>query len=318
MGPRVWLCAVLVSLPTPLLAQAAGSLDRPPVIDLHVHTPLAPGSVDESLEALRSRLGRIDSLNIRAVMLTGVPDVLHPWREVLEEHVTVIPGLVFPCIEGRAVMHGRPCFEHGGDWPDMTMLRADIEAGRIQALGEITTQFLGLSPSDSVFEPYFALAEEYDLPIFIHMGPAFPGVAFPGTTNFAVPNYRGVAGNPLLLEDALLKYPGVRVVVVHSGWPRADEMVITLYQYPQVYAEIGLLQYTDFFPRAEYHAFVERLVRAGFADRILFGSDSGLTSGVEIGIDAVLEADYLTEDEKRAILCDNAARFLRLDERTCR
>jgi hypothetical protein len=318
MGPRVWICVALLSLPASLLAQSAQPTDRPPLIDLHVHTPMTEGPVAESLETLRSRLGRIDSLNIRAVMLTGVPDVLHPWRDVLEEHVTVIPGLLFPCIEGRAVMHGRPCFESGGDWPDMATLRADIEAGRVQALGEVTTQFLGMSPSDDAFEPYFALAEEYDLPVFVHMGPAFPGVAYPGATNFVVPNYRGAAGNPLLLEDALLRHPGVRVVVVHAGWPRADEMVMTLHQYPQVYAEIGLLQYTDFFPRAEYHAFVERLVRAGFADRIVFGSDSGLTSGVEVGIDAVLEADYLTDDEKRAILCDNAARLLRLPEATCR
>lgn len=317
MSLRFWLLVVVLSVPASLPAQSARSSERPPVIDLHVHTPMSPGSVEESLEALRSRLGRIDSLNIRAVMLTGVPDVLDPWREILEEHVTVVPGLLFPCIDGRAVMHGRPCFDHGGDWPDLATLRSDIEAGRIGALGEITTQFLGLSPSDVAFEPYFELAEEYDLPVFIHMGPAFPGVAYPGATRFVVPNYRGAAGNPLLLEEALLRYPGVRVAVVHSGWPRADEMVMTLHQYPQVYAEIGLLQYTDFFPRAEYHAFVERLVRAGFADRILFGSDSQLSGGVEIGIDAVLEADYMTDDQKRAILCDNAARFLRLDEGIC-
>jgi hypothetical protein len=306
----------LLVIPAPLLAQAPG--ERYPVIDLHVHTPMYAVPVGESLESLRSRLGLLDSLNIRAVMLTGVPDVLDPWREVLEEHVTVIPGLLFPCIDGRAVMHGRPCFEDGSDWPDMAGLRADIESGRVQALGEIATQFLGLSPSDAAMEPYFQLAEEYDLPVFIHMGPAAPGVAYPGATNFVAPNYRGAAGNPLLLEDALLKHPGVRVAVVHAGWPRADEMVMTLHQYPQVYAEIGLLQYTDFFPRAEYHAFVERLVRAGFAERILFGSDSGLTEGVAEGIDAILEADYLTVEQKRGILCGNAARFLRLEEGICR
>lgn len=313
---RAITIAALLAVPLPLPAQTPA--ERPPVIDLHVHTPMRPVPVDESLETLRSRLALLDSLNIRAVMLTGVPDVLHPWREVLEEHVTVVPGLLFPCIGGRAVMWGRPCFAGGGDWPDMAQLRADVEAGRIQALGEITTQFLGLGPSDVAFERYFQLAEEYDLPIFMHMlRGELPEGAYEWAPDLAA-HYRDAAGNPLLLEDALLKYPGVRVAVVHAGWPLADEMVMILHEFPQVYAEIGLLQYTDFFPRAEYHAFVERLVRAGFADRILFGSDSGLTDGVAIGIDAVLEADYLTDDQKRGILCHNAARFLRLGGEICR
>ena len=128
-----------------------------------------------------------------------------------------------------------------------------------------------------------------------------------------VPEYRATAGNPLLLEEALLKHPSVRVAVMHAGWPLGDEMVFLLYQHPQVYAEIGLLQVTEFFPRAEYYSFLERLVRAGFGDRILFGSDASLQDG----INAILDADFLTESQKRDILCNNAARFLRLVESTC-
>lgn len=84
--------------------------------------------------------------------------------------------------------------------------------------------------------------------------------------------------------------------------------------HPQVYAEVGLLQDTRLFPRPEYHGFLRRLIRAGFEDRILFGSDAGLADGIS----AILEADFLTEQAKRNILCVNAARFLRLDETLCR
>ncbi len=90
--------------------------------------------------------------------------------------------------------------------------------------------------------------------------------------------------------------------------------VFILYQHPQVYAEVGLLQVAELFPRAEYYSYLRRLVDAGFGDRILFGSDGSLREG----IDAILEADFLTEDQKQDILCDNAARFLRLDETICR
>ena len=311
---RTILVAVLLgALPNPAAGQTAGS--TPPVIDLHWHAPMSAAPLEDLVGSIESDLAELESLNVRYVMVTGVPDVLNAWREGFEGRVGVLPGLLFPCVNGKTVMYGRPCFENGGDWPDIDGLREDIEAGRVGALGEITTQFLGLGPSDPALDSYFALAQEYDLPMFIHMGPGLPGMAYvervPGIT---VPNYRATAGNPMLLEEALLKYPGVRVAVVHSGWPLADEMVFMLYQHPQVYAEIGLLQVDGWFPRPEYHAFLKRLVDAGFSDRILFGSDAGLRDG----IDAILEADFLSDQQKRDILCNNASRFLRLGEEVCR
>lgn len=311
---RRWLL-VAAGLAIPVSSSAQTTDARPPVIDVHMHAPMSPGPVEQFAARLESTLNVMDSLNVRFVMLTGVPDVLFAWREAFDGRVGVLPGLLFPCENGRTVMWGRPCFEGGEDWPDLNRLREDIEAGRVGALGEITTQFLGLGPSHPALEPYFALAEEYDLPVFIHMGPGTPGTAYAGgQAALEVANYRATAGNPLLLEEALLRHPEVRVAVVHSGWPLADEMVFMLYQHPQVYAEVGLLQHSEWFPRDEYYSFLRRLVRAGFADRILFGSDASLAEG----IDAILEADFLTEGQKRDILCNNAARFLRLGEALCR
>lgn len=305
----------LVSCCLPLVVSAQDGPARPPVIDVHVHVPMSPGAVDEFDERFRSTVASIDSLNVRHVMLTGVPDLLFAWTPEIEQHAGVTPGLLFPCVNGLAVMWGRPCFEDGGDWPDLDRLRDDIESGRVGAIGEIATQFLGLDPSAEELDPYLALAEEFDVPVFIHMGPAIPGTNTGGEyDDLPVPEYRARAGNPLALEEALIRHPRLRVAVVHAGWPLADEMVFMLHQYPQVYAEVGLLQWTELFPRAEYHAFLRRLVEAGFGDRILFGSDAPLVSE---GIHAILDADFLSETQKRAILCDNAARFLRLDEDVC-
>lgn len=304
---------LIVPAALPVGAQEPGG--PPPVIDVHMHAPMSPGTVEESMPRLYDMLGVMDSLNVRFAVLTGVPDVLFAWNTEIGDRVGVLPSLLFPCENGVAVMHGRPCFEDGADWPDLDRLRGHIEAGRVQGLGEIATQFVGLGPSDPAMEPYFALAEEYDLPVFIHMLPGIVPVAYEGDwPSVRMPNHRGALGNPFLLEDALVKHPGVRVAVVHSGWPMVDEMISILYQHPQVYAEVGLLQATELFPRAEYYALLRRLVRAGFADRILFGSDGSLAEGVA----AILEADFLTEQQQRDILCGNAARFLRLEEGTCR
>jgi hypothetical protein len=298
------------TLPFSLPAQVATA--RPPVIDVHMHAPISPGPVESFLPDLESWIAEMDRLNVRLSVLSGLPDVLASWQERTGDRA--IPSLLFPCENGVAVNWGRPCFEDGGDWPDITQLRADVESGRIQALGEVTTQYLGLGPSDPLLEPYFALAEEYDLPVFIHMGPGPPFSAYEENPfRIGAPNYRATAGNPLLLEEALLRHPRVRVAVMHAGWPLADEMVFMLYQHPQVYAELGLLQWVNVFPRAEYYSFLRRLVEAGFADRILFGSDTIL----EEGIAAILEAEFLTDEQKEAILCKNAARFLRLGEEIC-
>ena len=51
-------------------------------------------------------------------------------------------------------------------------------------------------------EPFWQLAEEFDLPIGIHMGPGPPGVAYDSApVPFKSPNYRMAQGNPLLLEE---------------------------------------------------------------------------------------------------------------------
>jgi hypothetical protein len=54
-------------------------------------------------------------------------------------------------------------------------------------------------------------------------------------------------------------------------------------------------------------------VEAGFGKRVMFGSDQMVWPGViERAIEAVDSADFLSDAQKRDILYDNAARFLRL------
>ena len=49
-------------------------------------------------------------------------------------------------------------------------------AGRLMALGEIGAQYEGIAPNDPRLEPIFALAEELDIPVSIHVGLTKPGV----------------------------------------------------------------------------------------------------------------------------------------------
>jgi predicted TIM-barrel fold metal-dependent hydrolase len=68
-------------------------------------------------------------------------------------------------------------------------------------------------------------------------------------------------------------------------------------------------------PRVNYHRYLRSLVEAGFGKRLMFGTD--FPNQVQPGVTAILEADFLSNEQKADILCNNAARFLRLNPSTC-
>ena len=89
-------------------------------------------------------------------------------------------------------------------------------------------------------------------------------------------------------------------------------MLTLLQASSHVYVDVAGLIWS--YPIEEVNRYIERLVDAGFADRVMFGTDQMIWPGLmapSIGI--IQNADYLTPFQKRAILYDNAVRFLRLE-----
>jgi hypothetical protein len=155
----------------------------------------------------------------------------------------------------------------------------------------------------------FALAEELDVPVGLHVGLGAPDAAYSGG------GYRMAHGNPLLLEDVLVRHPELRLYVMHAGWPFLDELIGLLHAHRRVFIDIAVINWV--LPRAEFHGYLRRIVEAGFGDRVMFGSDQMVARidrhrrggrGVR-GVPA--------EEQKRDIFCNNAARFLRLAGRPC-
>jgi hypothetical protein len=298
---------VLVSAALALISAApvSGQAEaRPPVIDMHVH----------STTTLPDALARLDSLNVRYLFLAGLASDLRVWADA--DSTRYLPALVFPCDGGRAPITGRACFDTATDLPDTTWLRGELRAGRIRGFGEMSPQYLGMSPDDPRLDPYWAMAEEFDIPVGIHMGFGPPGAAYESSpVPFKSPAFRMAANDPMLLEEVLLRHRRLRLFVMHAGWPRLESMLALLYAHPNVYVDMAGLQLEDAVPRAEYERYLRGLVQAGFARRIMFGSD--FPGSLLPGIDAILAADFLTAEHKADILCNNAARFLRLDPAVC-
>jgi uncharacterized protein len=153
--------------------------------------------------------------------------------------------------------------------------------------------------------PYWALAQELEIPVGIHIGAGPPGAAA------LRPRYLARLSSALSLEPVLVRYPRLRVYIMHAGWPMLDDLLAVLYTHPQVHVDISFIVYA--LPRVEFYRYLRTIVEAGFANRVMFGSDQMVWPGVIVrSIEVIEEAPFLSEEQKRDILYNNAARILRL------
>lgn len=98
---------------------------------------------------------------------------------------------------------------------------------------------------------------------------------------------------------------------MHAGFPMGDDLLALLYNHPQVYVDTGVIDYTQ--PPAIFYAYLKKIVDAGFSKRILYGSDQMIWPGtIERSLRVIEDDPDLTAAQKRDILYNNAARFLRL------
>jgi hypothetical protein len=322
-----------MAIPSAILLAVAGA---PPIIDMHLHAraaryaganpppmctpfeimprtdpskgiyegmdfngppcakPVPAGASDE--EVLAGTLREIEANNIFGVV-SGEPAVIDKW-------IAAGRGRLIPAVDYR--LPGTPGAKHVAPKP-LDQLRALHRAGKLKVIGEIMAQYEGVAVDDPRMDPLWALAVELDVPVAIHMGPGEPGQPYSGGA------YRSALGDPLLLEPVLRKYPKLRVSIMHAGYPMAERLRALMFSYPHVYAEVGGIVYNE--PRSAFYAFLKQIVDAGYADRILFGSDQMIWPGIITpAVRSIQDAPFLSEAQKRDILYNNAARFLRLSE----
>ena len=188
---------------------------------------MVPGATtDEDL--MRQTFAALKRYNIRAVTSSGTEGDLERvirWREASPDRIIPAASFLRPGHEPR----GRRVFR------EIAELHRLVSEGKIAVFAEVAPQYDGMSPADAALEPYFALAEELDVPVGIHMGEGPPGG--PNVEGYSA--YRVRMGNPLLIEDVLVRHPKLRLYVMHYGSPFVDDMIALLYSYPQVYVDVA-------------------------------------------------------------------------------
>jgi predicted TIM-barrel fold metal-dependent hydrolase len=285
-----------------------------PIIDMHMHaTPLEafpaewgkapfanpatgePSAATNNEAIMAASLSALTQFNIIKAVVSGPLDDVHRWQAAAPDHV----------IGGVWVAPGVPL-------PDIEVLRREFGSGRVGVLGELGLPYLGLTANDPKLEPYFALAEQFDIAVGIHTGAGPPRAPYEGA-----PNSRVSLGNPVLLEEVLVRHPKLRVYLMHAGEPWFEGTVAIMTTYPQVYADLGVLDWA--YPPEVFYEYLERLIRRGLGRQLMFGSDQMVwPEMIERAIATIESAPGLTESQKRDILYNNAARFLRLADTPAR
>ena len=284
-----------------------------PIIDIHMHAfqwnkygdPPPPNLITgkrptarSNNEAIEAYIAEMDRYNIVLAVGSGQLEMV----KEMKAHVLnrFIGGIEFP-------KYTSPVNKRMEKWPSLNELRILYESGQLKIMGEITAQYAGVAPNDPKLEPYFALAEELDIPVCLHTGFGPPMSPYMGD-----PNFRMRHGNPLLLEDVLVKHPRLRIYIAHGGYPNLSETIALMLMYRQVYMDISAINWL--LTREEFHAYLQRLMQARLGKRIMFGTDQMIwPDAVGMSVDAIESATFLTEAQKRDIFFENAARFLRLD-----
>lgn len=312
--PMVLALLVTGLVAAPVAAQSGAAVEPParsytgPIIDMHLHG-YTEASFPERVPP-NPATGRPGPGTAREHMERSI--------EVMRRHHVVLGAICSVPADGRAAMDAWAAYapdrvlrgiapDDPTDFMDPSEYRQLARDGGVDVACEVGSQYVGYSPSDPAYGPYWSIAEELGIPVGIHTGTAPPPHG---------PEFRLRFGNPLLIETMLAEHPGLKVYMMHAGayGPFMDYALMMMGAYPRIYADIGVLTWI---PGAGpgLGEFLRKAKTWGVLDRVMFGTDQMFwPEAIELAIERVDGYDFLTVEEKAGIFYDNAARFLGLSE----
>ncbi len=190
--------------------------------------------------------------------------------------------------------------------PDTTTFKNLYQDKKFKVFGELGLQYDGKTLDAPDFAPYLSICERLGIPVAIHTGEAAPNTPFT-----CCPAFRIQAGRPLTLESVLIKYPKLKLQLMHMGYPFLEETKALLNVYPNVYADISAINWLV--PVEEFYSYLKSLMVAGFGKRLMYGSDQMIwEDAIPLSIKNVENAPFLNQKQKQNIFYNNAATFFNL------
>ena len=285
----------------PVSAQGSEQYDGP-IIDMHLHSynadnywggrshPLgitSPKTVDEHF---RSTLKHMSDNNIVKAVMDG--------RSFSDIESLVGNKMVIPA------------FSDDEELPDIQEFERMVREGKIKVFGELMAVYQGKTLADPSYEPYLKICEEYGIPVAYHTGGGAPMTAYT-----CCPDFRLSLGNPMHIEDVLIKYPKLKIYLMHGGEVFYNYALRLMKLYPQLYLDLGVLLWVDPLIQDYAVSMLKKAKKANLLDRVMYGTDQMIWPGtIDRSINFLNGLDFLSVEEKGGIFYDNAARFLGLDE----
>lgn len=290
------------------LVQLSPAFSQTKIIDMHIHSYSEAdfGEREPTSDyygkkgAANAEVHRVETFaafkkwNIVKAMVSGNPQSVEEWAAKDSDNI-VIKGILI--------------FSPDDYGLDSVKFEQMVIEKKIEVFGEIGAYYSGTTLSDSIWQPYLRICEKYDIPVAVHTGGGDPG----GTYSWS-PKARLIKGDPYLIEDVLVKYPKLRIYLMHNGGEDWHEHALRLMAYyPQVYTDIAVMLWVEPNTQRTVTEFLKNAKHAGYLDKVMFGSDQMVWPyAIEKSINFLNSLDFLTEKEKEGIFYDNAARFLKL------
>jgi aminocarboxymuconate-semialdehyde decarboxylase len=212
--------------------------------------------------------------------------------------------------------------------PDLAATQLEDGVKRLRLRGaSIGGHVNGEDLSLPKFDPFWAKAAELGVPVFMHPG---------GASNIVKPAALGgrgdlgnIIGNPLettyflsrlIFDGTFDKFPGLRICAAHAGGylpsylgrseaaceVRSDANCANTRK-PSAYLKSQVLIDTMVFS----HEGLRHLVAEVGAGQVIYGTD--VPFNWPVTVDLVLDAPFLSDGQKEAILGGNLAKLLRID-----
>jgi len=145
--------------------------------------------------------------------------------------------------------------------------------------------------SDPKYDPLWKAALDLDIVVWTHT-----------SHQRSHPGSDARLGHPMLVEPVALKYPDLKIVLGHCGFPWHWEVWSLVIRHPNVYVDISA------YPNLYNHVPWDAYAKYDAEDKVLFATDFPLLSFSETL--AALEAVDISTEFKKKILGENAKRLL--------
>jgi uncharacterized protein len=171
----------------------------------------------------------------------------------------------------------------------------------------------GFYPNDPRLYLTYELCSNLGMPVVIHTGPK--------AVRWQWMKYN----QPIFVDDIATKFPDLKIVMCHGGYPWTEEFIAVAYTNPNIWVDLTFMEMIEdtFLVPGLVENTVRRLVKLIGAGRLLWGSEGPYMTlpfygqhdptYYRISQDRLVRRfDFLSDEDKSGILGGNAARLLGL------